>query len=169
MARRATTSAVLASGGKLPVLALQREQSDAATLRRHLERSNRLDVSVVRPADIVRRPLRWPHDARVVPLALCVLFRDRPGTVASAERLVSHVGDVPVIAVLDVADRADRTAELAAELAATGVADVVDVDHLNGHVLEQIVVAAIDRAVPGVLQLGEPMTLRTPVGLSPLR
>ncbi len=169
MARRATTSAVLASGGKLPVLALQREQSDAPMLRRHLEQSNRLDVSVVRPADLVRTPLRWPQDARVVPLALCVLFRDRPGTVASAERLVSHVGDVPVVAVLDVPYADDRTAEMAALLAAAGVADVVDVDHLDGPVLEQIVVGAIDRAVPALLQLSEPMTLRSSVGLGPLR
>ena len=169
MARRATTSAVLASGGRLPVLVLQRDQNDATAVRRHLDHSNRLDVSVVRPADLVRTPLRWPEDPRVVPLALCVLFRDRPGTVGAAERLVRHVGEVPVIGVLAGSSPDDRTAELAADLASVGVADVVDIGHLNAHVLEQIVVGAIDRSVPGVLHLSEPVALDAASGLSSLR
>lgn len=152
-------TAVLASGGKLPVLVLRRDEDDAVLVCEHLQRSNRLDVEVVRPADLVRTPLRWPQDPRIVPLAVCVLFRDRPRSGAAAEQLVAHVGDIPIVAVLDAPYPSERTAEMASELIEAGVVDVVDIDHLNAHVLEQIVVAAIDRTVKGVLHLGETMSL----------
>ena len=86
MARRSTTSSILAAGGRLPVLVLRRDPTDSVLIEQHLERSNRLDVQVVRPADLVRTPLRWPADPRIVPLAVCVLFRDRPGSIAAASR-----------------------------------------------------------------------------------
>jgi hypothetical protein len=134
---------------------LRRDETDASEMVRHLQHSNRLDVAVVRPAHLVRTPLRWPEDPRIAPLALCVLFRDRPGTLAAAERLVHHVGDVPVVGVLDVPYPDAETAELAAGLVDVGVEDVVDVEHLTPHVLEQIVLSAIDRRVAGVLDLGD--------------
>ena len=121
MARHETTGARLAAGGRLPVLVLRRSGDDAELACEHLQHSQRLDVTVVRPADLVRTPLRWPSDARVVPLALCVVFHDRPTTAASARQLVDHVGEVPVIAVLDAPAEAERTAELAAELVEAGV------------------------------------------------
>ncbi|HPU39927.1 MAG TPA: hypothetical protein PLS63_10160 [Microthrixaceae bacterium] len=152
-------TAVLASGGKLPVLVLRRDDDDAVLVCEHLQQSNRLDVEVVRPADLVRTPLRWPQDQRIVPLALCVLFRDRPRAGAAAEQLVAHVGDIPIVAVIDAPYPGERTAEMASELIAAGVTDVVDIDHLNAHVLEQIVVSAIDRSDQGVLQLNETMSL----------
>ena len=138
---------------------MRRDDHDAAVMTRHLRHSNRLDVSVVRPADLVRTPLRWPEDPRIVPLALCVLFRDRPSTIAAAERLVQHVGEVPVIGVLDVPYPDAETADMAADLVGAGVEDVVDVDHLTPLVLEQIVVAAIDRRVSGVLHLADSVPL----------
>lgn len=141
------------------MLVLRRDDSDSVLVCEHLQRSNRLDVEVVRPADMVRTPLRWPHDPRIAPLALCVLFRDRPRVGAAAEQLVAHVGDIPVVAVIDAPYPSERTAEMAAELVAAGVADVVDIDHLNAHVLEQIIVSAIDRTVQGVLHLNDSMSL----------
>ena len=140
-------------------MVLRRDDDDAVLVCEHLQRSNRLDVEVVRPADLVRTPLRWPPDPRTVPLALCVLFRDRPRSNAAAEQLVAHVGDIPIVAVLDAPYPDERTAEVAAGLIDAGVADVVDIDHLNANVLEQIVVAAIDRTVQGVLHLSETMSL----------
>ncbi len=140
---------------------LRRDEHDAAVMSRHLRHSNRLDVAIARPADLVRTPLRWPDDPRIVPLALCVLFRDRPGTVAAAEQLVHHVGDVPVIGVLDVPYPDAETADMAADLVGAGVEDVVDIDHLTPLVLEQIVVAAIDRRVAGFLHLAEAASLPT--------
>jgi hypothetical protein len=138
---------------------LRREEHDAAIVTRHLRHSNRIDVSIVRPPDLVRTPLRWPDDPRIVPRALCVLFRDRASTVAAAERLVRHVGEVPVIGVLDVPYPEAQTADMAADLVGAGVEDVVDIDHLTPLVLEQIVVAAIDRRVNGVLHLGDALPL----------
>ena len=149
MARRSTTSSILAAGGRLPVLVLRRDPTDSVLIEQHLERSNRLDVQVVRPADLVRTPLRWPADPRIVPLAVCVLFRDRPGSIAAASRLVEHLGDVPVVGVLDAPYPDEPTAEMAAELVTAGVADVIDIDHLSAHVLEQVLLGAIDRSVAG--------------------
>lgn len=142
------------------MLVLRRDGTDAALLGRHIRSSSRLDLAVVRPDALVRTPLRWPPDPRSVPLALVVLFRDRPGTVPAAERLVRHVGDVPVIGVVEHdgtvtdADGVDEQhRDLAAELIGVGVEDVIGIDQLSGPVLEQVVVAAIDRRDRGVLEL----------------
>lgn len=159
MARRSTTSPILAAGGRLPVLVLRRDPTDSVLIEQHLERSNRLDVQVVRPADLVRTPLRWPADPRIVPLAVCVLFRDRPGSIAAASRLVEHLGDVPVVGVLDAPYPDEPTAEMAAELVTAGVADVIDIDHLSAHVLEQVLLGAIDRSVAGVVHLGDSVSV----------
>lgn len=158
MGRRDTTSAVLAEGGRLPVLVLRRDETDAAVVCQHLRRSGRLDVAVVRPADLVRTPLRWPLDPRSVPLALVVLFRDRPGTLRCARRLVEHASDVPLIGVVEhqsgsIGDR--RRGELVADLVGAGVEDVIGVDQLTTEVLEHAVVGAIDRRDRGLLHLGE--------------
>ena len=114
---------------------------------------------MVRPADLVRTPLRWPADPRIVPLAVCVLFRDRPGSIAAASRLVEHLGDVPVVGVLDAPYPDEPTAEMAAELVTAGVADVIDIDHLSAHVLEQVLLGAIDRSVAGVVHLGDSVSV----------
>lgn len=159
MARHETTGARLAAGGRLPVLVLRRSGDDAELACEHLQHSQRLDVTVVRPADLVRTPLRWPSDARVVPLALCVVFHDRPTTAASARQLVDHVGEVPVIAVLDAPAEAERTAELAAELVDAGVGDVVVLENLTGPIMEQILLGAIDRGVRSVVDLGDALSV----------
>lgn len=158
MARRDTTSAVLAAGGRLPVLVLRRDETDAAVVCQHLRRSGRLDLAVVRPADLVRTPLRWPPDPRSVPLALVVLFRDRPATVSCARQLVEHIGDIPVIGVLEhVHGTTDdsRRHRLVADLIGVGVEDVIGVDQLSTEVLEHAVVGAIDRRDRGTVHLGE--------------
>lgn len=158
-----STSAVLASGGRLPVLALRRDGRDASILRSLLGSSNRIELGVVRPEGIVRTPLRWPADARAVPLALCVVVSERPAAVAAVERLVRHVGDVPVVAVVEAVVRSSSAAADAAggwpevfdALHSVGVDDVVALDGLTGPVLEQIVVGAIDRHDRGVLHLDD--------------
>lgn len=177
MERRETTSAVLSVGGRLPVLVLRRDDTDAATVCQHLRRSGRLDVMVVRPADLVRTPLRWPADPRSVPLGLVVLFRDRPATVKCAGQLVDHVGDIPVIGVVEhlgstVADEpsvGSRRRQLVADLIGAGVEDVIGVDQLTTQVLEHAVVGAIDRRDRGLVHLHEPTRIdgdRTPVETS---
>ncbi|MBS1838497.1 MAG: hypothetical protein JST64_12465, partial [Actinobacteria bacterium] len=158
MARRdsSTTAAVLSSGGRLPVLALRRDPRDGELLRSLLGTSGRVDLDVVGPDRLVRTPLRWPSDPRAVPLALCLVVRDRPGTVAAVERLTHHVGEIPVVAVVDgdcdldgaAEDVAERrspgTRDLLDELVAVGVDALVPGEDVTGPMLEQAVVAAID-------------------------
>jgi len=122
-----------------------------------------LDVAVVRPADLVRTPLRWPSDPRSVPLALVVLFRDRPATVSCARQLVVHAGDIPVIGVVEhlgttIGDHptdGSRRRQLVADIIGAGVEDVIGVDQLTTEVLEHVVVGAIDRRDRGTVHLGE--------------
>lgn len=143
------------------MLALRRDGADAALICSLLESSARIDTELIRPDGLLRTPLRWPADPRAVPLALCIVVHDRPCAVAAVRQLVHHVGDVAVVAVVDDAvDDADDdgigVGALTTALLAAGVDDVVGADGLTGPVLEQVVVAAIDRRDRGVLHLGEP-------------
>ena len=163
MARRhsSSTSAALASGRRLPVLALRRDGRDATLLQFLLGASTRIELDVVRPDGLVRTPLRWPADARTVPLALCVVVRDRPGSVKAVDQLVRQVGEVPVVAVVDSAagddDEVPATEDhaLVDMLLSVGVEAAVLSDGLTAAVLEHVVIAAIDRRDRGVLHLDE--------------
>lgn len=163
MARRhsSSTSATLAAGRRLPVLALRRDGCDAALMRSLLGASTRIDLDVVRPDGLVRTPLRWPADARTVPLALCIVVRDRPGSVKAVEQLVRQVGEVPVVAVVDHEtgddDELPATDDhaLSDALLSVGVEAAVLSDGLTAAVLEHVVIAAIDRRDRGVLHLDE--------------